>query len=338
MNPVIAPSSILDKRAHADLQEEAQSKQEVTTNKIPKPKRTAIEGKHIAKRPVGKWPDYGDPNIWDEQFEYTVEQIVDDLKNNKIDGNGIVNLCERSRNRIATLRNNPKSEMFGVRRDGKLYTPLLKNNFAYGYALERAVNLKYNHECYVEKQSKIGEEWVQEYFARFCKAPRYGLVQGRIGDETIPLTQFIFCHHIPVAYSELLFGHERDYIVGIKGYPESAIWLHSDSSLISKVMPHIHQMIDKAINGDLTQIPRIHWWYVQLAPTWRGPGGIAEMITNSICRYHDIDLPGWGEGIASSVEILLEPDEENFCKKYHTLFEVDQDKLREIFQGGTLDA
>lgn len=107
---------------------------------------------------------------------------------------------------------------------------------------------------------------------------------------------------------------------------------HPHRKTIPVVMPHVHQMIDKAIAGDLSQIPRIHWWSVHLAPVFRRPGGIAEMITNAICRLHGIDLPSWKKDIALCVEVLLESDVDNFCKNYHNLFSVAQETFKEIFQ------
>ena len=89
---------------------------------------------------------------------------------------------------------------------------------------------------------------------------------------------------------------------------ESCFWLHPDRNLIPDVIEHIDSLISKALDGDLSVIPSIHWWYVHLSPTCRGSGGIAEMITNTLCRYHNLDLPPWRDAVAPSVETLLEPN------------------------------
>ena len=100
----------------------------------------------------------------------------------------------------------------------------------------------------------------------------------------------------------------------------SALWLHTDKSQHDKVMSHIYKLIDRVIEGDMTVIPKIHWWYVHLAPTCRGSGSIAEMTVNTLCRLHGIDLPPWKKDIAPALEVLLEPNEDRFCRNYYKLF------------------
>uniref|UniRef100_UPI00214922CE hypothetical protein n=1 Tax=Endozoicomonas sp. YOMI1 TaxID=2828739 RepID=UPI00214922CE len=83
--------------------------------------------------------------------------------------------------------------------------------------------------------------------------------------------------------------------------------------------------------GDLSVIPRIHWWYVHLAPTVRGPGGTVEMIIHALCAANGYYLPGWAKGIAPSIEVLVEPNEDAFCQNYHQLFEAHQGALQMLF-------
>ena len=156
-------------------------------------------------------------------------------------------------------------------------------------------------------------------------------MQGFIDGKPIPLTQYIFC---PRTYDHRRYESESWFGMGDNNYigdnKESGIWLHTGREQIPIVLEHIEELIDKAIAGDLSVIPRIHWWYVHLAPTWRGSGGIAEMITNTLCRLNGVCLPEWKQGVAPSIEVLLEPNEEKFCRNYHKLFEYEK-SLKDIF-------
>lgn len=388
MNPTAEPSSILGKHAHADQQEESQSKRKTTTvsisgksgkyrkntrchtppsrkwqrnisgrlervdstlntnraettKQISKPETTAIEGKHIAKRGVSEWLDYGDSKIWDAEFEKAVLEAVTLVQNRTLKSVDLIGYFEKKRNEIAVKRQNKKSFKFGLRRDDPsqfskvnyartYYTPLCLTS-PYGYALGRACMIPYDGEHYVEKQSSAGQFWSDRFYP-FPSALKYGLVQGKIEDQNIPLTQYVFAPRIKKYEAEVCFGnYDKDYISSSDGL-KSAIWLHPEREIIPQCMEYIHEMLKKALSGDLTVIPKIHWWYVHLAPTWRGAGGIAEMLTNTLCRVHGVDLPPWKEGVAPSVEVLLEPDEERFCSNYHQLFENNQLELKGLFK------
>ena len=325
-------------------QEEAPSKQEATiTKKTPKLETSAIEGKHIAKRAVDQWLDYGDPKIWDVEFEAAVKDAVNSIRSNNLKSSSIITHFEEIRSDIAYKRENLKARLFGLRRDvdsgsfnsKSYYTKINRKHRAYGYALERAVKIPYDGKHFSESQSDDGKYWAGLHFygAEARGFLRYGLVQGYLDGKPIPLTQYVFCPRTndhKRRESESLFGVGDGNYIGNNN--ESGIWLHTGREQIPEVLKHIGKLIDKAIKGDLTVIPRIHWWYVHLAPTWRGSGGIVEMMTNTLCRLHNIDLPPWKEGVAPSVEVLLEPDEEKFCSNYHQLFESSQEKLKILFK------
>ena len=342
MNPANATTNILGKCPQAGL-EEGQSYEEATTSKIPKFEPTSIEGKHIAKRKVDQWPDYGDSKIWDIEFESTVIDALDRIKSNNLKLPCIIEHFEKIRSTIASKRKNPKADLFGSRRDVKAHlfssksylTYIYRQHKAYGYALERAVKIPYDGKHYIESKSDDGIYWADRHFygSGALGSLRYGLVQGYIDDRPIPLTQYVFC---PRTLEHRRSESERWFGTGDANYigdnNESGLWLHTGKEQIPIVLKHIEELIAKAKAGDLIAIPRIHWWYVHLAPIWRGSGGVAEMMTNTLCRLHNIDLPPWKEGIAPSVEALLEPDEEKFCSNYHQLFESDQEKLKILFK------
>ena len=302
---------------------------------------TSVIGKHIAQRDVSKWVHYGDPEDWDREFEQSVLGAVKKLNQGDLKSSNIINHFERERHSIASRRGNKKSEFFGLRRDSpevnpkaSFFTSMKHTSMAYGYALERALKIPYDEKYFIEETSGSGKRWLIKFYTTGGGGGfRFGLVQGFIDDKPIPLTQYIFCPRTDehkCRQSEYWFGRDdNDYIGDSK---ESGIWLHTGKEQIPDILIHIKSLIDKAISGDLSVTPKIHWWYVHLAPTCRGSGGIAEMITNTLCRYHGTDLPPWKEGVAPSVEILLEPNEEKFCANYHELFASNQEQLQKIFK------
>lgn len=326
-----------------DNEEDAVSLHEVKKVIIQPCGYTFIEGKHIAKRNASQWIYYGDPKIWDIEFEGAVRAAVDSIKRGALKSSGIIEHFEKIRHEIAGKRRELKVNEFGLRRDiqtnrewNKSYwTKMYRSHGAYGYALERAVKIPYDGKHFINTKSEDGIFWERyNFYGRGAMGSlRYGLVQGFIGCKPIPLTQYIFCSrtddHRRVESEDWFGRSDHDYIGDNK---ESAIWLHTGREQIPVVLEHIKELIEKAISGDLSVIPRIHWWYVHLAPTSRGSGGIAEMVTNTLCRLHEIDLPPWREGVAPSVEVLLQPNEERFCSDYYQLFALDREKLKALFK------
>ena len=303
---------------------------------------SGIQGKHIAKRKSSQWPEYGDPRDWDTNFEKVVILTVQYIRDGSLPSSSLMTHFEALRKHIASLRKNEKANLFGLQRDvytvrlgrdgntsSLIWTKIFGGSESYGYALNRAVKIPYDEKHFVEELSDNGKDWLtNRAFGTFRAPLRYGLVQGRIDGQPIPLTQYVFCPREMHRYSEseTWFGGTDDNYVGDN--KESGLMVHTSEKQIPIVKQHIQKLIDKAIDGDLSVIPSIHWWYVHLAPTYRGPGGIAEMLTNTLCRLHGIDLPPWNDGVAPSIEILLEPNEEKFCSYYHELFAQDQDILK----------
>ena len=298
--------------------------------------------KHLAQRPVKEWVVYGrlGPGVWSQLFEQSVLEAKTHVIKEGWTAKELIPFFETKRGEVAQVRETEDAQDFGVRRDRPedddknylTYTQLHSSLYCFG--MEKAVSLPYDGKNYLNEDSSDLAQLFRQRFRGHLDLLRYGLVQGHIGDEDIPLTQYVFCPRVDKhrrCESEDWFGRKDEFYVGEKN--ESAIWLHTDKKLISRVMKHIESLVEKGLKGDLTVIPRIHWWYVHLAPTHRGSGGIAEMLTNTICRIHGIDLPAWKEGVAPSVEVLLEPDEERFCQNYHQLFSQNQAFLQTVFQG-----
>ncbi|MGB1271449.1 MAG: hypothetical protein ACPG5T_05200 [Endozoicomonas sp.] len=309
-----------------------------TTPKVPQ-RHTEFNvpvGKHLAKRDVSCWPNYGDPDLWSPKFEEAVLDGKEQIESGKLKAADTIKFFENKASEIAIIRGNERAHHFGVRRKGNI-TTTLGGNQCYGYALERAVNIPYDDRHFVQKKSDRVKMWEIDFRDRRGKHLfRYGSVQGYIKGENspIPLTQYIFWQLQGADHqrleSENEFGGRRKAASGDE--KETSRWLHPGVEQFPVVLKHIESLVQKAIEGDLTVIPNIHWWYVHLAPVYRGAGGIAEMLTNTLCRLHDVDLPPWRDGVAPSVEVLLEPDEEKFCLNYYQLFAEDQEKLKRLFE------
>ena len=294
------------------------------------PGHESVVGKHLAKRPKEEWDDilkYGDPSVWDEEFELTVETGLLKLRHNNLKAKGLVDFCSNRRREIAIKQGDSDAYRFGVKTKYLIATFL--SSPAYRHAISRAIKIKPNGKDYIETFNRDG----------LIRRETQGFIDGKPVELTAlelwrcPLKEN---RRFRFEYKKK-FDHACEYTNEHMGKIENTfycpVWRSPDGEeAIPEIMPHIYKLIEKAIAGDLSQIPRIHWWYVQLAPVERGPGGIAEMITNTICRLHRIDLPPWAEGVAPSVEVLLEPGEERFCQNYHKLFSAGQEQLEKIFR------
>ena len=203
-------------------------------------------------------------------------------------------------------------------------------NGPYTYASERAVALKYNQKTYTQGESRSYKHLINNEFSSVENLVRPGLITGYINGRPIPLTSFIF---LP---ANALDPTTQKKVKSDPVTKEITTMVHTDSEKIPPVMEHINELVQKGMDGDLSVIPHIHWWYVHLAPTYRGPSGTAEMLIHSICRAHDVTLPPWKDDIAPSMEVLLEPDEEQFCQNYHTLFANKQDELQAKFSSKSM--
>ena len=156
---------------------------------------------------------------------------------------------------------------------------------------------------------------------------------GIFDGNNYPLTRYLYAAaNTDHPLTNLIFDPaHRISKKGITGKDECAVINHCLPITIQPVIKHIYQLIDNAKSGNFNAIPRIHWWYVHLAPVKKGPGGIAEMIVTALCEYHGLTLPSWKEGVAPSVEVLLEPNEEKFCANYHALFDRENQRLKVFF-------
>ena len=278
---------------------------------------------NIAKRPLEEWPDYGKEGVWNKEFNNAVRLGVTGINKHRWNARQVICFFEKYRSDIERKRRNNDYPLFGSRRDNdENYRSLIQTRLAlqsYRYALERAVAIPYDENNFVQSRSKIGQLWEEAFFRPLNgKGPiRWGLVVGKAGENKINLTQYAFSATNQLA-NDRWFGGDDCY-VGKNN--ESAIWIHPHRDEIQQGYEHCCNLLEIALKGDLSFVPKFHWWYVHLAPVLRGPGGIAEMVSATVHNLHNSNLPGWKTGIAPSVEILLEPDEDKFCKSYSSLLE-----------------
>lgn len=61
---------------------------------------------------------------------------------------------------------------------------------------------------------------------------------------------------------------------------------------------------------------RIFWWICQAKPWERGDPSIAETLIRGIWAYRGMENPPWKENIIPWVEVTVEPDVEEFAKKF----------------------
>lgn len=304
-------------------------------------KDAAFEGKHLAKRDAKEWMQYGNPEIYNQMFEEGLIKAAEGIKEDKWGSDKLVSFCESWRSNIEEARGNKDYKLFGKRRgeiwssnphlSGLGWTSISKP--AYRYALDRAESLETDGDKYIQKKSDAGKKW-EGYFRRMGGKGDldFRLIQGKIGSEMIPLTQYVLSNCAKFENCRF-FGSIEDFYDSNGKRRPSVVWVHPDKIHTEKVMSHIHSLIDKALEGDLSVIPKIHWWYVQLAPVARGPGGIAEMIIKTLCRINGLDLPEWNDGIAPSIEVLLEPCIDRFSENYYLLFKENHKELKDKFLG-----
>lgn len=305
-------------------------------------------GKYLAQRSISVWTAYGDPIKYNHLFHKGVHIAIKGIDLYGWRAKKLITFSETWRRVIEEERGHKKAKYFGTRRNlentpfNHFYcTRFNRSNNLYGYALAAAVKIK-ESKHYLSSTSKLlayEPTWkttINYYTPALLSEIKSYVIIGQIGEKELPLTwnAFLNKHDIDTDIKNIasyFFGDDETSYDPATG--ESGIWMHPDYSLIEHIEPHIQALIEKAIDGDLTVIPRIHWWYVHLAPILRGSGGVAELIIHSLCMKHGLDLPRWRDGVAPSIEILLEPEEEKFCSEYYLLFEDSfiGGKLKNIF-------
>ncbi|USE35472.1 hypothetical protein [Endozoicomonas sp. SCSIO W0465] len=294
---------------------------------------------HLVKR--DNWVQYGNPNTFNAGFRAFVNIAKESIIQKELTVKTLIESAIEVREKIEIIRNHEKAHEFGLRRyDPKsmqnyhkkyLHTPLYCK--AYSCGNKRAVELDHN-EYFINEATDEGKGFIR-FLALIGAYPseideiHHGVVVGNAGNEKVYLTQILTSPRICKYEVESFFGRFDDNYVGNE--KRSALLVHTDPHQLDRGLRHVQGLIEQAMAGDLSVIPRIHWWYVHLAPTVRGPGGTVEMIIHALCAANGYYLPGWTNDIAPSIEILVEPDEDAFCQNYHKLFEAHQDALQMLF-------
>lgn len=288
---------------------------------------------HLVKR--DDWVLYGDPDVFNTEFRLFVDRVKNRIIQKDITAEDLIEEAINTRKNIEITRNNNEADDFGLLRNNLhnfcLNTPL---NTTYSCGKQRAVALMHN-EFFINHRTREGENFINHITSEYGLSPfeinniHSGVVVGHAGDNKVYLTQILTSPRINKSGMYYYFGRYDEHYVG-RG-KRSALIIHTDPDQLIPGLQHVQGLIDQAMAGDLSVIPRIHWWYVHLAPTVRGPGGTIEMIIHALCAANGYYLPGWAKNTAPSIEVLVEPNEEAFCRNYHTLFEAHQGALRMLF-------
>ncbi|MBE8167186.1 MAG: hypothetical protein HAW66_02300 [Shewanella sp.] len=280
---------------------------------------TVASQNFLAKPPV-EWANYGDTAIYCNLFSKGVQIAFKGLQDKKWSASQLLYFAGFWRFFIANVRKNEAANEFGVikqdpiHEDAHYFTPLASKKYSYAlkFIKEKQVTKTYQSvEAYDERSKKDNTCLKRRcYETDYCsELTLKRVVVGRIGNKAIPLTETW------IKYDALSKHIITDH------NPSTDCWVHPSEDTIPIVLPYIEALILKAIKGDLSVIPKIHWWYIHLAPVIRGPGGTIELVIHALCQLNGVNLPEWKEGVAPSIEVLLSDDENEFCKNYHLLFE-----------------
>ncbi|MBE8168667.1 MAG: hypothetical protein HAW66_09920 [Shewanella sp.] len=298
---------------------------------VDKAQLTPIVVKNHLAKPPEDWSSYSDrPNTFNKLFTVSMYLIGLGLKNLNWKGKELLAFCQSFRRFIEETRNDLNANEFGFTKSRPISQPLTKcyatsisHSRFYKYCLPSVFNIKLQDSYQLISQY---EDNVQTNPSSYRPRAIYNeslfsvvglacfVVVGVIEGKKIPLTEVAIT---PRNHFSMLKEDNTPAPKNIK----ACRWIHPNRKYHHIVMPHIHDMIDQAMKGNLSLIPHIHWWYIHLAPILRGPGGTIEMLIKSICQSHGVELPEWKIGIAPSIEVLLEPNEAVFCQNYHRLFE-----------------
>lgn len=109
--------------------------------------------------------------------------------------------------------------------------------------------------------------------------------------------------------------------------PSLAEIYHTDQKVAHQVMEYvIHHLCPKALNETnlealLEDLGRIFWWTCQAKPWMLGDPSIAETLVRSILSIKGLEAPPWQKDLIPWIEVMVEPDINEFAKNFHQLFE-----------------
>ncbi len=286
-------------------------------------------GEHLTHPPSG-WTQlrYGNDAMYNCEFQRGLDIALSGIRELGWHARELILFLETWRHIIAVKAGSFESNKMSERRalkesvNGFLTTPLAKEG-PYGYGLARARKLKYDGVHFKDAPDTTAKISIPQSVKGVIS--RSGQVWGYTGTHCIPLTQYLFTtkKHMPDLKFRFRESEECKKVFSLKGCylgRESATLVHTQNAQIPSAMAHIEHLVNKALAGDTSVLPHIHWWYVQLAPVFRGPGGVAEMLVKTLACHNGYRLPFWKKGLAPSVEVLLQPDENKFCRDYPNLF------------------
>ncbi|WP_257294796.1 hypothetical protein, partial [Endozoicomonas sp. YOMI1] len=227
---------------------------------------------HLVKRE--DWIPYGDPDVFNTEFRLFVDRFKNRIIQKDITAKDLIAEAINTRKNIEVTRNYICADEFGLLRNNPkaiskyrklcLHTRL---NTTYSCGKQRAVALTHN-EFFINHRTKEGEKFVNLISSKYQLYPceidniHYGVVVGNAKDNKVYLTQILTSPRIKVFGMEYIFGRYDEHYVGEDR--RSALIIHTDPDQLIPGLQHVQGLIDQAMAGDLSVIPRIHWWYVHL--------------------------------------------------------------------------
>ncbi|WP_257294797.1 hypothetical protein, partial [Endozoicomonas sp. YOMI1] len=227
---------------------------------------------HLVKR--DNWISYGDPDIFNSAFSLFVDMAKNIIIQKEMTAKDLIEEAINTRKFIEINRNYKSAHEFGLRRYDPqsmqnyhkicIHTPLSK---AYSCGNQRAVELTHN-EHFIHQKTEEGNRFItyldNKYDLYPCETKNihYGVVVGNAGDTKVYLSQILTSPRIEKFEVEDFFGRSDENYVGKD--KRSALIIHTDPDQLIPGLQHVQGLIDQAMAGDLSVIPRIHWWYVHL--------------------------------------------------------------------------
>lgn len=215
----------------------------------------------------------------------------------------VLTFLEYRRNKIAIILDAPNAGVIGYKR-----TKIMDTGCVDVY---KDIILAF------DQLSPDGEKIVEQPLSELRKslgAKRELLIQAEIDHKLIPLSEI-----------EILEKPQSiKYLY--KGLPCYGTVTHPKPEVAHIVMDYVKNVLyEKALNESdpdklIEDLGRIFWWICQAKPWIFSDPSIAESFIRAIWAAKGFENPSWKEDIVPWVEVLKEPDVDNFAKNFHKLF------------------
>jgi hypothetical protein len=167
----------------------------------------------------------------------------------------------------------------------------------------------------------------------FSQYEIFGLLEG----EKIPLTLVFHYHHISLANSnnltiedETWFKPKKKFDKNFYGESKDRQYfvIHTEAEYLDKIHDYLFDIWDTILFSDtkenkLELIAKFHWWFANAMPFERGSAAIAEVLCQVLLKSSGYDWEKKSH-LLIDIEALLEPNMEEFIRKYPTYYKPHQ--------------